>query len=255
MKLHHITFTGIDGRTDLGALWEIQQEFPMVEWGVLVSAKWRDKGNRYFNPTYLDALEHRGLNLSAHLCGRIARAAVRGNLEPFREWACGCDRIFNRCQLNISTNKNNPEQFFYHGDMPNYFDEVILQQRSAKDCGLFLNSPYSRFVSVLLDASGGRGIDTPIEVLELPRKIGYAGGINAGNVAEKLSYLLNNEHVIDFWIDMENGVRTDDWFDIKKVVEVLRICKCVIDNQEPPRLGNLHDQTDVMVKGGIDECE
>ena len=184
MKLSNITFTGIDGRTDLGVLWEIQQKYPMVEWGVLVAKNWKDNGNRYFNPSYLDSLENRGLNLSAHLCGSIARAAVRGDIEPFREWVCGYGYIFNRCQLNVATSQNNPMSFDYSGEICNYFDEVILQQKSAREVPLFLNSKVSRHITCLLDASGGQGIDTPIEILNLPHKIGYAGGINADNVAD-----------------------------------------------------------------------
>lgn len=60
MKLQHITFTGIDGKTDLGALWELQEQYPIAEFGVLVAKNWRENGNRYFNPSYLDALESRG---------------------------------------------------------------------------------------------------------------------------------------------------------------------------------------------------
>ena len=233
MKLSNITFTGIDGRTDLGVLWEIQQKYPMVEWGVLVAKNWKDNGNRYFNPSYLDSLENRGLNLSAHLCGSIARAAVRGDIEPFREWACGYGYIFNRCQLNVATSQNNPMSFDYSGEICNYFDEVILQQKSAREVPLFLNSKVSRHITCLLDASGGQGIDTPIEILNLPHKIGYAGGINADNVADKLSYLLESDDVDHFWIDMESGVRTNDWFDTDKVWHILEICDKIIKAYEP----------------------
>ena len=86
-------------------------------------------------------------------------------------------------------------------------------------------------VSVLLDASGGQGIDTPIKVLpnaDKPFKVGYAGGINPDNVADKLAYLIQHNEVGDFWIDMESGVRTDDWFDTDKVRRVLAICKEVM---------------------------
>ncbi len=228
MRLQHITFTGIDGKTDLGVLWELQQEFPMVEWGVLVAKNWRDNGNRYFNPTYLSALRDRGLNLSCHLCGSIARAAVNDNWQPFREWTnYECYDIFNRCQINIADSKENPELFrFKDFDDEVLFDEVIIQQRSADDCDLFLNSQKPN-VSVLLDASGGQGIDTPIKVLKAD-KVGYAGGIGINNVKDKLEYLYANVDG-DFWIDMETGVRTDDWFDIDKVYKVLRICKPIIE--------------------------
>lgn len=232
MKLQHITFTGIDGKTDLGRLWEIQQEYPIAEFGVLVAKNWRENGNRYFNPSYIDALD-RGLNLSAHLCGSIARAAVRGNVEPLLEWM-NYDRtsLFNRCQLNIATSPDNPSSFSYQGDICELFEEVILQQKGVHDCDLWIGSEASDHVTVLLDASGGQGIDTPIEVLPVVHKVGYAGGINPDNVEEKLRNLMQNPDVGDFWIDMESGVRTDDWFDVDKVARVLELCKPIIKEFE-----------------------
>lgn len=231
MKLQHITFTGIDGRTDLGALWEIQQEFPMVEWGVLVSKNWRDNGNRYFNPSFLDVFRDSDLHLSCHLCGSIARSAVRCDWEPFRIWARGNHDIFQRCQINIARSNENPDRFITTEDDELMFSEVILQQRGADDCKIFLNSyrfgDFER-TSALMDASGGDGIDTPIVPLNIVGKVGYAGGINEQNVADKLRFLLESDSVHDFWIDMESGVRTDDWFDIDKVYKVLNICDKVL---------------------------
>lgn len=225
-----ITFTGIDWKTDISELYEIQKQYPYVEWGVLVSKNWKTNGNRYFNPTFLDSLDSI-LNLSAHLCGSVAREAVNGNLKPFIDWADGYGYIFKRCQLNVSTNKKNPEKFEYKGDIADYFEEVILQQKGANDCELFMNSDMSKYVSVLLDASGGNGIDTDIEILDLPAKIGYAGGINPDNVADKLSYIVKNCKP-PYWIDMESGVRTNDWFDLDKVKKVLEICDGIIKTYE-----------------------
>jgi hypothetical protein len=225
MKLQHITFTGIDGKTDLGELWEIQQEYPIVEFGVLVAKNWRENGNRYFNPSFLDALESRGLNLSAHLCGSVARAAIRGDWELYRDWARSYPYFFNRCQINISLSKENPEKITID-DCAHSFNEIILQQKDIRHLNLFHNSQKKNYgepdISVLLDASGGQGINTEIEVLSGNYKVGYAGGINPDNVYEKLKYLLTNEQVGDFWIDMESGVRTDDWFDTAKVRQVLK---------------------------------
>ena len=228
MRLKHITFTGVDGKTDLNRLWDIQQQYPIAEFGILIAKNWWENGNRYFNPSYLDALDRGSLNLSAHLCGSIARAAVRGDLEPFYKWEGGRVVFFDRCQINIATSVENPESFVYEGDITNIFNEVILQQKSAKDCPLFMNSKIDDHITVLLDASGGEGINTPLEPLNLPHKIGYAGGFNADNVADKLSFLLQSEQVDEFWIDMESGVRTDDWFDLDKVVKVLEICDSVL---------------------------
>ena len=83
-------------------------------------------------------------------------------------------------------------------------------------------------MSVLLDVSGGRGIDTPFKPLNIPGlKVGYAGGLNPDNVGEKLEHLMKNVNG-EFWIDMESGVRTDDMFDLNKVYKVLHVCQEVL---------------------------
>jgi phosphoribosylanthranilate isomerase len=92
--------------------------------------------------------------------------------------------------------------------------------------------PHQDTISALLDSSGGRGIDTPLKVRPSSGKVGYAGGFNPDNVGEKLSFLLQNVRMGEFWIDMESGVRTDDWFDTNKVRQVLAICKEVISDME-----------------------
>ena len=92
-----------------------------------------------------------------------------------------------------------------------------------------MNSKIDDHITTLLDASGGRGVDTGIEVLKLPHKIGYAGGITPENVEEKLTFLMESDDVDSFWIDMETGVRTDDWFDLDKVENVLKTCTEVIE--------------------------
>ena len=65
MNLTHITFTGIDERTDLDRVERISEQHPYVEWGILLSYHWWENGNRYPNPKILDRLEHRG-PLGAH---------------------------------------------------------------------------------------------------------------------------------------------------------------------------------------------
>jgi len=227
-KLKHITFTGIDAKVDLDVLENLQKRYPIAEFGVLASESWHDLGNRFFNPSYIDSLDYRNFNLSVHLCGNLAREAVRGNIDPFRKWAHGFGYLFKRCQLNISNYKTNPESFKYSGEIVTYFDEVILQQNSVDNCSLYLASENTEHITVLFDSSGGKGIDTPIKILESPRKIGYAGGINSENVGDKLSSIFKNENVNEFWIDMESGIRTNDWFDIEKVVKVLENCESII---------------------------
>ena len=156
-----------------------------------------------------------------------------GDWYKINEYLCCTLSLFKRIQLNVANRTDNPKYLW----APHYSrQELIVQQRNAEDIELYVATrselEYVCPVSVLLDASGGQGIDTPLRILKTLGKVGYAGGFNPDNVADKLTYLFENVHHGEFWIDMESGVRTDDWFDTDKVRRVLRICKEVIKNYE-----------------------
>ncbi len=78
MKLQHITFTGIDAKTDIKALAEIQREFPIAEFGVLTSYHWYENGNRYLDPALVKNLQGQGVNLALHICGSAAHDGALG---------------------------------------------------------------------------------------------------------------------------------------------------------------------------------
>lgn len=233
MKLCHITFTGIDVNTNIQDLEDIQRKYPLAEFGVLYSYHWYENGNRYLNPALLNNLRGSGLNLSMHLCGSAAHDAAIGDWAKIHEHTFLNADMFKRFQLNVSNRKDNPE--VCHLPMI-YGQEVIIQQKDVNHLDLYKNTinnwnwdpHHKRAFSVLLDASGGQGIDTPVEILNTHHKVGYAGGINPDNVEDKLSYILHHEQPGEFWIDMESGVRTNDWFDIDKVVKVLETCDRVL---------------------------
>lgn len=234
MKLRHITFTGIDANTDLQELQAIQQQYPLAEFGVLTSYHWNENGNRYLDPKLINNLRGSGLHLSLHICGRAAHDAAVGDWEKIDVLTLNNLDIFKRIQLNLSRRKDNPEFCW----IPLVIgQELIVQQKGCNNLTLYENTlkhwkknPYVHrdTISVLLDASGGQGIDTPINILGAEEKVGYAGGISPNNVADKLIYLFENVYDGEFWIDMESGVRTNDWFDTAKVRRVLEICEPII---------------------------
>lgn len=230
MKLQHITFTGIDAKTDFKALREIQERYPIVEFGVLTSYHWFENGNRYLDPALVKNLRGQGLNLALHICGSAAHDAAIGRWNKIRNLTLDNMFIFNRVQINVANRKDNPQRL---ASTYNTRTELIVQQRPDDTClyenSCWIGSDEDGGVSMLLDGSGGLGIDTPIVLYPSNRKIGYAGGINPDNVADKLTFLMENVQTGDFWIDMESGVRTDDWFDIDKVRRVLEICESVIN--------------------------
>lgn len=236
MKLKHITFTGVDEKTNINELKEIQKKYPLAEFGILTSYHWYDNGNRYLNPELIKNIDRkRELNLSLHLCGSAAHDASVKEWEKIDELVFDCLDVFKRVQLNLSERSDNPDFCW----IPLVIGQELIVQQKSSDIDLFTSTldkwKFGTFhhidnISVLLDDSGGRGIDSDIHVLKGNYKVGYAGGIKPDNVEGKLSYLLENKDVGDFWIDMESGVRTDDWFDTNKVVDVLEKCYKYINN-------------------------
>ena len=189
MRLKHITFTGIDAKTDIQDLIDIQREFPIAEFGVLTSYHWNENGNRYLNPAFLSNLYagNGELNLALHVCGSAAHDAAMGEWYKINDHLSGALNMFKRIQLNVANRTDNPKYLWsthYSGQ------ELIVQQRNAEDVALYAATrsefEYVCPVSVLLDASGGQGIDTPIKILKTHGKVGYAGGFNPDNGARHL---------------------------------------------------------------------
>lgn len=222
MELTKVTFTGIDEKTDLKKIADLQEEYPFAEFGVLVSYDWKENGRRFPDPVILDELEKFHLNLSVHFCGQSAIDIVKKRFKAL-ELLNGKQRIFRRCQLNLRA-----ADYLTHlrklSPLP-YIGEVIVQMHTPEACRQFLQGERPKFMSYLLDASGGTGTDTPIQIVTSPGvHIGYAGGIGPANVEEKLRTLLEHPTSDKFWIDMETRVRTDEWFDLEKIEKVLQIC-------------------------------
>ena len=226
-ELTHITFTGVDDDTDFKRLVSIQQRYPKVEFGVLVSRKWIENGKRYLSPFKARELRGLGLRLSAHLCGSIARDVLHmggfSNTDDFSEII----DMFSRVQLNISNYDELESLNPYF--LPGHLQEIIIQQAFDHNTFMLCRIASGDCISILLDESGGKGIDTPINMPSYLQNVhvGFAGGINPDNVVAKVSEITSLPYVNRFWIDMESGVRTDDRFDLDKVEQV---CELVYDN-------------------------
>ena len=239
MRLQHITFTGIDAKTDIQALQEIQKEYPIAEFGVLTSYHWYENGNRYLDPQIIDSLRGKGLRMSLHVCGSAAHDAAVGKWDNIDKLTWHNLDLFKRVQINIAERKDNPKFCW----IPLVIgQELIIQQKADIELPEYFETvrkwkeerpyPHRDTISALLDSSGGRGIDTKLKVYPSQGKIGYAGGISPDNVEEKLSFLMSHVTMGEFWIDMESGVRTGDWFDLDKVEKVLQICQPIIKQQQ-----------------------
>lgn len=218
-----IAFTGVDNKTSLTSLQILANRYNNIEFGILVSKNNTDmdKVNRFPNFETIDKVLNADLpNVSCHICGELARNYVHtGDFSEIRDFL-GQERVdkFSRFQLNIKG---------YDDFKPFYIKEdikIIIQVSDAKSYQYFYQmlelNPNK--VEALIDYSGGGGKLGCFNYVSDGNEIfGYAGGIDAHNVAYILGYIEGRmEYDVNYWIDMESSVRTDDWFDTNKVREI-----------------------------------
>lgn len=237
-NLHCVTFTGADDSVKPEQLVALSARYPLIEWGILFSAE-RFGTPRYPSLPWLQRLRRvaidGGLSLSAHLCGRYARQALKADWDWQR--AVGeVSSVFGRVQINCS---NNPEPSI----MP-MLREWPTTQRIVIQCGdknrhwvegEAEHGPF-RF-DVLYDNSGGRGVLARAWPFAVERTLcGYAGGLGPCNIADEIASIEAASLGRSFWIDMESKVRSDDGaaFDLGKVREVLAALSMpAVTNVEP----------------------
>lgn len=232
MKLHKVTFTGVDDETDLDELIHIGNEFPFVEFGILFSTT--NRNNRY-SSNVLSTLKHLcdRVPVSLHVCGKAVPMLL--NFHP--ELTPLLDVIkhssANRIQLNFNHSKGLVSLQQLDWFIGNCRVPVITQVNSNNDVINKVISSCDK-TQYLFDSSGGCGK----VITEFPKPpgidiginspmFGYAGGIGSDNLFEvlgKMGAVLPNKY--HTWIDMESSIRTlDNYFDIEACVEIADMLK------------------------------
>lgn len=201
MQPKFITFTGLDTKTDLIRAEALSRRYP-IEFGILFGSR---DAPRYPSEEDRYDLSEYDLNLSAHMCGKFARDFQNGlgNFDILEN--------FSRVQVNMKSKDYNEEKLDVIQNITGF--RIIRQVRG--------NEWPTTNLMCLHDESGGTGVATK-SFPEQPENIefvGYAGGIGPENVGKVLSKIKAN----NFWIDMESGVRTDDWLDLDKCERVCAI--------------------------------
>lgn len=221
MNLRGITITGADDQVEPRDLVSLSLDYPMVEWGILRSEKRRGTprcpSDKWIREFYL-ANWNWPIRTAHHLCGSYARHALEG-LDQNVDWA---DNISARSRIQL----NGYTQFVRGGGALNLRHwtqqcyAIILQctDAAAVTTPDLSGSTGGSEIQTLFDPSGGRGVPQ-VGWPNFGRPCGYAGGIGPNNVAETIYSL--EALGIEYWIDMESGVRTDDRFDLGKVKIVL----------------------------------
>jgi hypothetical protein len=212
MRINKITFTGADDNTNIDDLIQIQEKYPFLEFGILISSK---SGNRYPSENWIENLKDKNLNLALHVCGKHVRNILcDGVLYLPYDW-------FHRYQLNINFSATKTDITHSIDLLKKYENKkFIIQYNSANK--IYINDLFKNKndnVEILYDASGGRG--SQIKTIEEPPYngvyTGYAGGINVDNIETICKEIYNHKNNSLVWIDMESGVRTNDEFDLEKI--------------------------------------
>jgi hypothetical protein len=212
--LNRITATGADDTTTLDFLVKTSKEFPMVEWGILVSKK--HSGNPRFPSTeWILGLDHytkgtkEPLNLSCHICGNwVKQLCFEGDISFIQELPMW---IFKRIQLNFHAiiHEINEPKFI---DALKKFEQSVqfIFQMDAVNNGILNVAKEAGINAVpLFDTSGGSGI-LPSFWPVYEGYCGYAGGLSAGNIDDQIRNIAMVADKGPIWIDAETHLRTAD---------------------------------------------
>lgn len=237
MPLTRVTITGADNGTDPKELLELWNEFPFVEWGILIGSK---TGFRFPGRDWISSLcaarEQTGnlMPLALHVCGGFLReiAAGKSTLEQF----LGSQLYaFGRIQLNWHGESQGPQTSenvlgaFCRLDSGFGWDPTIIFQLDGVNDDLFRGAARRFLCCGLFDRSHGAGLipgEWPQASTEMA--CGWAGGLGPENLAEELPKISEKAFaVMQFWVDMETKVRSDDdsRLDLEKVRKCLQIAE------------------------------
>jgi hypothetical protein len=237
-QLNHVSFAGVDDKVSLCDLKWISSRYPTnsIEWSLLY-VPGKEGQPRNPTPAYRQAFLEAdfGQRDSVHFCGKEAFDQILENQVP-----ADITSYASRWQLNANARGPDFTEDQLIGIYHRALDQApeIIVQCHGQTLGpilKFINRLTSEDrarVIVLLDESRGKGVEPSREGWKAMkdvvwnqflnmRLVGYAGGINPVNVETTLESLLTFD--MDIYIDMESGVRTDNQFDLFKVIQVMKI--------------------------------
>lgn len=229
--LEILAFTGVDKRVIFNDLVKICAKYPKVEFGILVGSSSGSEDHGIFPSlnvvrSFRRASQWKEWKSALHLCGRWSRevTSADGATGVTYDLCSGFDRI----QINL------------HGDYfdPRYIEAAAAPIKAFADNLAELNpdvrvilqhrGPWSEVpvihpnVEYLFDRSEGGGRAAFHEwpdPADDKRRYGYAGGIGPDTIGEAMAFV-NRFPTVRMWLDMEGRVRSDGWFDLKKVRSV-----------------------------------
>lgn len=219
MFLKYCTITGIDEKIDLDRINTLSIKYPFVEWGILYSPT--NRTSRYPSISFISKCVNKFNNLSMHVCGKGVDNFI-SNEYDFVESMLD-SKSFKRVQLNFNAVKKEIDFYKLRSLMEIYSDINFITQHNKNNENVWKNLVYNDNHHLLFDSSGGRGLSNSSFSGFIDGKFcGYAGGINPNNI-EKILKIISQYTYGICWIDMESGVRTDDYLDLDKVEYCLKM--------------------------------
>jgi len=225
----HVTATGADDSVDgIEELFSISEQFPQVEWGILVS---RNNAGcpRFPSMNWLQELSDavrrypNKLNLSVHLCGTWVRQIfLEGKADVFDYVPMD---IFKRVQFNFHAQHHHVDKEAAVAFLKEKFSqyELIFQCDGVNDALINLCTEAGLVAYPLYDQSGGAGI-IPDSWPTATGYSGYAGGLSPANVVYELLRIEEARNGYEVWVDAETKLRCDNdrVFDLDLVSEYVR---------------------------------
>ena len=250
MKIDRVTVTGADDSVEnIEELRDIQQEFPFVEWGILLSSSSAGT-NRFPSEEWIgklvaghgDIKEDLRFKLAGHICGKWIREICTGEWTIFEAGLKGTGHgqigYFDRLQLNWHGEKRTMTEgwlakFKLWNESRNKYElnevQLIFQLDGVNNHLLQEALDEGLSASGLIDGSHGAGV-LPEDKWPVPFEgayTGYAGGLGPHNLEEQLHKIADVCGDKPIWIDAETHLRSDDdkTFDLQKVRQFLEIAK------------------------------
>lgn len=237
--LNKVTVTGADDSVDISKLVEIQQKYPFVEWGILLSKKYslKDGAGRFPSKAWLNDLINNAagkLTLSGHICGSWVEETLLGTFPNLDEIHGNFTDSFVRFQLNTHAELHKVDVDKLSVVLNTRREKaqtIIFQLDGVNDIMVPMWKKNHRNISGLFDLSHGAGILPSKWPRPLPGAYcGYAGGLSPDNVVHQMGKIIEacKERKNDtIWIDAETHLRSDGdrVFDLDKVIAFLENSK------------------------------
>jgi hypothetical protein len=225
-----LTITGADDSVTPEALVAIAHAYPGVEWGILLSCE-RHGEPRYPSASWLRQFEHvvvrERLHASLHLCGLLVRELVRGIIPFPSAWLAA----YQRLQLNVGQVTTPQAPSFTRvvhrlaPDVTCIFQLRLLGSHAHTYFDSYCSDYGIANARPLFDQSGGTGVlpaawPTPFARAGNGSYVahGYAGGLTPANLPTELPRIAAAAGHASWWVDLETGVRTEERFDLEKVI-------------------------------------